>query len=291
MTPFYLALGAATLAGVLVALSELAQRDKIASLLCLVCLASIVTLKSNWTASGGIATGSLNSIASYADGRPVETVLELYGVSGERRVRGLPLTAPIPWLKQVLLLLSLLTLLGFLASFRSRWRGPFSKREKFDMGAVLILTAVGAGLAFLLPDPASSQESIRSFVGGFTSQHKIESFSLPTGDWRYRFSGLDPSGVLGYCLALAILILLKPVGFISLKQLKTGLALVGLVMISSVLWRASLIGGFPWHSLDSAVSLSSSAFVFSVALSERSRVLSTLAMGSAIPLIFAVLSV
>ncbi|MEE2756288.1 MAG: hypothetical protein VYA30_06490 [Myxococcota bacterium] len=290
MIPFYLALVAAGLAGILVALSQLPQRDKLASMLCLICVASCVTLNSNWAASGGLATGSLNAIAAYSDGRPVETVLELYGISGERRVRGLALTAPIPWLKQSLLVLGLLSLLGFIASFRSRWTGPLSKRENLDLGAVLVFTAIGGLLAFQLPDSSPSQESIRQFIGGFTSTQTIESFSIPTGDWSYRFSGLNPSGVLGYCLLLAILIMLKPAGFISVWQLKAGLSLLAMMMVASVLWRASLVGGFPWHTLDAVVSLSASAFIFSVVLSQHPRVVSTLAMGSAIPLLFAVLS-
>ena len=289
MTPFYLALGAASLAGALAALSALPQRDKIASVLPLFMLSAALTLTTNWNESGHLITGSLRAVATYSDGRPVETVLELYGSAGERRVRGLPITAPIPWLKQTLLGVCLLSLLGFLVSFRSRWVGPLSKRELLDMTAVLVLASVGALLAFNLPEKASNQEAVRQFINGFVSTQKIETFSLPSGDWSYRFSGLDPSGALAYCLFLAVAILAKPTGVLPLKYFQVAVPTLGILMVISVLWRATLVGGFPWHPMDSAVALSTTVIIFSVALRRHPRVISTLVMGSAIPMAFAAL--
>ena len=219
------------------------MRQKLSGLLALFAVVAGTSLLMGWDKDQSLFTGTMVAEGRYDDGTAVETVLELKAAAGPRSVRALVLTRSVPWLQQSLGALFVVALLGFLASFRSRWQGPLSKRERLDFGVLLVLALVCIWVSTAIPSSEVTRETIRSFLGSFSTSDQIQSFTLPRDQWRYVLSPLNPAAALGYLVVLSIISLVVGEGVLSLTKTLLVLEVCAIILVSLSVWLGIQAGG------------------------------------------------
>ena len=283
----HMILGVAILCGLLVAIGGIPLRQKLSGLLALFTVVAGTTLLMGWDKDQSLFTGTMVAEGRYEDGTAVETVLEIKASAGPRSVRALALTRSVPWLQQSLGALFVVALLGFLTSFRSRWHGPLSKRERLDFAVLLALALACIWLSTAIPSSEVTRETIRSFLGSFSTAEQIQSFTLPRDQWRYVLAPLNPAAALGYLVLLSVIALIFRDGVLSLAKTLVALEVCALLLVSMSIWLAIQTGGFPWREPYSSAVISTLLVVFAVNFGERPRLNATLGLSAAVPLLFA----
>jgi hypothetical protein len=232
--------------------------------------------------------GSVMASGVYADGSQVETILELPAVNGGRSVRGLVLKTSIPWLRQGVWLVSIMSLLGLF--FVGRGQSPVRRRQhaRFWVAGCALLALFCAVLSLNMPGPTSDPEAIKGFLSGFVGAQEIRTFSIPTEAWTYRIDGLNPGLAFGFLTALGALCFVTGdhPGWKQIPLLVQGITAVGLVAV--VIWQGVQVAGFPWRDVDGALAVSTIVAVLGYWFYRSPGTSSCLAVLSTLPLLLAV---
>ena len=287
MTPLLLATALSVILAVAVLFRHISAEAHATGLLTAILITSALGVF--YTAPAGELgfTSPVMATGVYADGSSVETILELPAANGGRSVRGLTLRTAIPWLRQGLVLLFVLSVLGLLLGLRIQDPEPLRKSRRLWLLVCSVLGGICALISLSMPTPVSDPATIKSFLSTFAGADEIRSFSVPTETWTYVLDGLNAG------IALGVLAVLGGLWFAfaersnsdGLPRLIQGACAVGLV--GTVLWQGLIVGGFPWRDDDSALAIAAMVGLLSFWFARSPRTSSCLAMLCSLPLLLA----